>query len=462
MAIILAAQNGNWSATSTWTGGVVPVAGDIVIANNKAITIDINASCLEIRRDTTSGATAGGTFTLSPNLIFNGNINPNGNVANSALLTITLVTNQTATINGNITGGIANGTEYGLTFSGAGGTVFINGNIIGGVNSSAVYSSNNTGIINISGNICYDSNGAMGINIIGNTVVNITGNVYTGGASGGTGFGINLNNSGCIVNITGNVLGNARSSASAIRLQAGTLNITGNVGPAINESSGLIAMTGNGLLSIVGNVYGGNTTTNVGISITSPCTVNIAGSCMAGNLGIAVNNNSTATATIIRAKGNGFGPGSVGMNSVVGVSASQTSITKVYEIEYGVLGQSPTSGPIELIESNSNVAVFATRLGLPKTLVDLNNSVNLVPLSGNVRSGVTYSYGNNIGSCVIPNPSSVVYGVPVDNTIGSGLLSPVAVWNALTNAIGTAGSIGERLKNVSTVSTVGKQLEGVL
>ena len=37
MATILAAATGNWSATGTWTGGVVPTTGDIVVANGKKI-----------------------------------------------------------------------------------------------------------------------------------------------------------------------------------------------------------------------------------------------------------------------------------------------------------------------------------------------------------------------------------------------------------------------------------------
>ena len=85
-----------------------------------------------------------------------------------------------------------------------------------------------------------------------------------------------------------------------------------------------------------------------------------------------------------------------------------------------------------------------------------------LPASGDVRSGVTYNQGNNTGSCIIPNANSVVYGVAVDNTVGSGLLSPVAVWNVLASSISTSGSIGQRLKNCSTTATTGKQLEGAL
>lgn len=467
MAIILAAQNGNWSSTSTWTGGVIPVSGDIAVINNKSVTIDVNVICDSIIRDSTGGATVGGTVTVNPNLAITANINA-GNFAgaNQTFFQSTLVSGQTVTINGSITGGQGAGGSYGFQLSGTGGSLNINGEIIGGFNSTTLFIFNNGAVVNIIGDICRNTaNGATGIDISGSATVNITGNVYGSGTAGGVGFGIWARTAGSVVNITGNLIGlGGRSSPAALRLERGIVNITGNIGPPINESSGLISIGSatNPILNITGIVYGANSTSNAGILISSPSTVNVVGSCVAGNLGIAINNNSSATVTVTRATGNGFGPGSVGMNSIVGLAASQTGITRVYEIEYGTLGQSPTSGPIELLGATSNVAVFATRFGQPKTLVDLNNSVNLVPTSGNVRSGVAYNYNNNTGSCVVPHPNSVVYGVPVDNTVGSGLLSPVAVWNALTNAIGTSGSIAERLKNCSTVSTVGKQLEGVL
>jgi hypothetical protein len=38
----VAVANGNWSSTSTWSGGVLPVAGDIVASNGFTVTIDQN------------------------------------------------------------------------------------------------------------------------------------------------------------------------------------------------------------------------------------------------------------------------------------------------------------------------------------------------------------------------------------------------------------------------------------
>ncbi|MEW6214542.1 MAG: G8 domain-containing protein, partial [Nitrospirota bacterium] len=65
MAAITSAQSGNWSATTTWTGGVVPIEGDTVtIQDTHVVTIDQN---ITIGDDTTTAAiniAAGGKLEL--------------------------------------------------------------------------------------------------------------------------------------------------------------------------------------------------------------------------------------------------------------------------------------------------------------------------------------------------------------------------------------------------------------
>jgi hypothetical protein len=60
MAIILAAQSGNYSNTATWAGGVVPTTDDIAVCCNFRITLDVNplATLSETNADWTAG---GGT-----------------------------------------------------------------------------------------------------------------------------------------------------------------------------------------------------------------------------------------------------------------------------------------------------------------------------------------------------------------------------------------------------------------
>ena len=103
MAIIRAAQNGNWSATSSWIGGVVPTSSDDAVANTFTIQVDGTYTVLTVRNDTTGGATAGGTFAFTnnssltctaPQAIYVGSTTP--------VLTFALASGNTATFNGNI------------------------------------------------------------------------------------------------------------------------------------------------------------------------------------------------------------------------------------------------------------------------------------------------------------------------------------------------------------------------
>lgn len=60
-------QSGNWSATSTWGGNPVPVAGDDVIINgNFTVTVDIpNAACLSLQLGGSSLGTGTGTLSFA-------------------------------------------------------------------------------------------------------------------------------------------------------------------------------------------------------------------------------------------------------------------------------------------------------------------------------------------------------------------------------------------------------------
>jgi hypothetical protein len=121
------------------------------------------------------------------------------------------------------------------------------------------------------------------------------------------------------------------------------------------------------------------------------------------------------------------------------------------------------------------------------------------PSPANVRTGVSYGGGSLIGTAAIPAAGSVAFGVPVDATTGTAVLTAAnvqtaltsqgltttraanldnldvavssagdpsatasAVWDTATSSLATSGSIGERLKNTSTVATTGEQLTTAL
>jgi hypothetical protein len=105
-------------------------------------------------------------------------------------------------------------------------------------------------------------------------------------------------------------------------------------------------------------------------------------------------------------------------------------------LEYGTFGQSPTSGTgIRLKKLGSNVAVFnyCDTAGA-KTLIDATANAAM-PAATDVRSGVSYASGALTGSCAVPAAGSVALGVAVDNTTGTAVLTPEAVWGHASRTI---------------------------
>lgn len=238
MANIKAAQTGNWSATSTWTGGVVPVAGDNVSSNNFTVTVDVNATVANVTNGTAYAATAGGSFALNNGITLTSNCI---NGTSSSLISISGT--ASATIVGNITSA-ASGGGVAITMSSSG-TLTISGNIITG-NGAAAYGVHNTssGAVNITG-IC---NGAIGggfpqavYNASAGSVT-ITGSVYGNGGVGAT------NASTGTVTIIGNVFGGT-TAAGANNASTGIFTIIGNI-TASTGANGFTAAGGTNRLSV--------------------------------------------------------------------------------------------------------------------------------------------------------------------------------------------------------------------
>lgn len=411
MATYFARKTGNINATDVWAttpsgaaGAVVFTNSDILLSNSFTITVNVSTTIAEVRNDTTGGATAGGTFELSNGVTLTSNVF--GNALTNGVC-VNLATGLSATIIGNITGGSFTN-SVGVRNNGNG-TLTITGSVTGGSASGA---------------------GANGVTNISTGTTNITGSI-TGG-SVNQNFGVNNNSTG-IVNISGSVTGGSATSCNGV---------TNAVG---------------GTISVTGNVTGGTNSTAYGAYNTSTGTITVVGTSTSSATTIGSYNNSSGTLTVTRAKGNGFGNGSVGLNSVVGVFSSQNGLTRVYEIEYGDLGQSPTGGPVSFVNSTTNVALFYRPSLTKKTLVDAAASLDL-PATNNVRNGTTYNFGSNTGTCIIPSASSVAFGVAVDNTTGTATLTPSNIWDHSTSSISTADSIGQRLKNAATVSSVSDQV----
>jgi hypothetical protein len=167
--------------------------------------------------------------------------------------------------------------------------------------------------------------------------------------------------------------------------------------------------------------------------------------------------------TVTRAVGNDWGIGATGMVSTVGVqSAAIGSQTRVEEFEFGALGQVPVTGAVSTPDKTSNVCLVHRLSSTKKTLIDAASVSGALPAAGDVRFGTTFNQGNTTGTLRVPASGSVALGVLVDNTSGTAVLTPSAVWDALTSGMTASGSIGARLKNAATLDSTGQQLADAL
>jgi hypothetical protein len=285
-----------------------------------------------------------------------------------------------------------------------------------------------------------------------------------GNITAGSGNDAARNNSSGTLNVTGNLAATTGSGWSAVaNISTGTANITGNVtGGSVGNSCGLDNFS-TGTANITGNVTGGSGATSFGARNNSTGTLTITGSAFASNSAAGAQNLSTGILNVTRAVGNDFGIGATGMTSQVGVISSVAgSQTRVEQFEYGLLGQAPTSGAVSCPDETTNVCLAHRLSSTKKTLIDAASVSGALPAAGDVRSGVTFNVGNTTGTCAVPAAGSVALGVAVDNTTGTAVLTPAAVWDALTSGMTTSGSIGARLKNAATLDSTGQQLADAL
>ena len=294
----------------------------------------------------------------------------------------------------------------------------------------------------------------------------LVGNI-TAGSPGGNWHSVNNSGSGTLT-ITGNVVAGGSASSHAVgNTSTGTITITGNVTGGSAATCIGARNNNTGTINITGTVTGGSNLTAIGTENTSTGIVNITGTAIGGTKAAGASNTSTGSITATRAAGNGFGPGSVELTAATGIANSGLGVVTIEQLEYGTLGQSPTTGTgFRLKKVETNVAVFnyCDTAGA-KTLFDAS-SLTGYPAETDVRSGTSYASGALTGTCAVPAASSVAFGVPVDATTGTAFLSQsdvlAAVWGASTSSLTTAGSIGERLKNSATVATTGEQLATAL
>jgi hypothetical protein len=228
MEIVYPASNDNWSTVANWMSGgapygQLPQSGDIVCANGKTVTIDMDLAAYTFDRLTTAAtapAAAGGGFTMG----ISGTINANIIAGTTPCLTST-GTGTTLVINGEIKGG-SSSSARGLTCSGDC-TVTITGNVTGGSH-TYVYGMYCTAActVTITGNVTGGNNAyTHGIYCTAACTVTITGNVTGGSVTNYATYGIYCT-AACTVTITGNVTGGSGTNAYGIYCSTQTSYVT--------------------------------------------------------------------------------------------------------------------------------------------------------------------------------------------------------------------------------------------
>jgi len=192
---ITAAKAGNWSATDTWTGGVVPGNGDTADLNGKAVVMDIAtipaAGTLAALQ---SPGTAGQLTVALDAATFNSGGAINATMITAGTTTLILVSGTTAhvlTISASgsptsISAGTAVGELAAIKHTGTG-TVTVVGSVTGGSGGSAYgVWSNNAGTLNVTGTVTGGAGSlSHGLYLNWTTTTNVSGDVVGGTKTAG-------------------------------------------------------------------------------------------------------------------------------------------------------------------------------------------------------------------------------------------------------------------------------------
>lgn len=385
MANIPATQSGDFSASSTWAGGVVPSSGDVAFSNNFTVTISDARTVQAVSNASGTGITAGGTFSL----------------LNGCALTCTN----------------ANGVVQGATAT----SCVTTPNLSAGSSASVTAQISHTVAQNNCSNVSYTGGGTL----------NLTGNLTGGSLAGTSTFALYVQGTGT-VNITGNITGGGNGGAGGMFINtAATVNITGNVtgGGAL----GLGITMSNGTVTVIGNVTGAG---SAGIQNNGSTTLTVNGACQSSSTAPAI---AAGSATQITRLSGPFLLGATGgINPIQAISWrwSPTQVPTYFEV---------------LTSGGSTKRNLFTSDNIP--------TANYPPTSA-VRSGTVYGPSNeNTGTLAVPSASSVALGVPVDNTVGTAVLTEQAVRSAIGIA---SANLDTQLANKATVDQVAAIVQGAV
>jgi hypothetical protein len=258
MATYYARKAGNINAVDVWAttpGGTASdlfptfTSSDVLMSNSFIVTVNVSATVAEVRNDTTGGATAGGSFSLSSGSTLTASIY---NSTGASCVTFSAASPASALIVSSEIKSFGTINAPAVIHSGSGtlnitSTIIVGGAASGGVTLSA-------GVLNSS---------------TGTTNITCSGGVTGGSGSQGPGVG---NSSTGTINITGNCLGGSNNSAQGARnVAGGTITITGAaVGSSLNTTAPGATNLSTGTINITrakGNAYGPGNTSDLAAAV---------------------------------------------------------------------------------------------------------------------------------------------------------------------------------------------------
>lgn len=352
-------------------------------------------------------------------------------------------------------GNVNSGASIGFV-NGAGSSI-IYGNITGGTGTNHYGASNGTGILTVFGTVS-GGTGSDSLGIINSNTgtTYIFGNVYAG--RNGRSYGVGNSFTGAVY-ISGGVFGGSATEAYGVRnASTGIIEVSGfAVGGTTNGAIGFYNFS-TGRMTLYGDVSGSSTINCHGAYNNGTGTMYIFGTAYAGDNSNGAFNNSTGILYCKKVVGNRAGAGIAGVAQGAGIFSNNIgSISVIEEMQFGPNGMSPIQGNVFFANRINNQCTAYLSGGGFKTLTDPSSGTDY-PNENNVRQGTVYAFNNRTGTLIVPSVSSVALNVPVDNTVGTAVLTQEAIWNTSNNTL-TANSlsatIGYKLNNVATTQTVG-------
>jgi hypothetical protein len=436
MATVYPNANDKYETVANWyddaTGaayGSLPLAGDLICLNNKAVTVDATTlatltatpSLLGITNVATGARAAGGMLTISTGG-FTLNVNYSGatGIVAGTGTYVVAINHTTDTV-------VVNGDSYASATTackgigwGTSGTIEINGNISGGgfVNAWGAYLYG-SGICTVTGRL------------IGGTVASCFGTVFGGTATH---------------NIIGDQWSPLGSVASCIVPFGGpTLNIYGDLltMDGAGGSGNVIGIysTANGTVNHYGDMYfGTNPSSNtIWEFSTQTYNANTVGNITGGPYATksCINSNNATNTNTITTTGDiigGSGNNAIQIyNTNIDVTGTITAGT------YAAISKWTTALTGEVIARGNVVnvdgvnAIYSRRLQLDETAVQtwivqdtsnvdrtLYTNPSGFPVAGDVRDGTTFGEASEFeGTLAIPTPAQVLVDVPTDDTVGT-------------------------------------------